>query len=362
MKPHVLVVDDSLTVRMDLRGALSAAGFAVTTCETKREAEIALRERTFSLAVLDVILPDGSGIELLGMIRATERLAFLPVMVLSTEAEVRDRVKGLTTGADEYVGKPYDITYLIQRARSLCARSSDEESGRATARRILAVDDSPTFLTELACKLREDGHDVVLARSGVEALELLAVQSVDCVILDVVMPDVDGIETLRRLRRLPGRESTPTVMLTASEDPALAVRATDAGASDFVQKSVDLDSVRAKIRTLLRNRRAVQAATPSTRLQADERPPASRPKPAADGPLLPRIIAAMGLSPVLARSVLSKACSRAGVDASALCAEGLRRALPCIREALHMFYQADEVQRRTQAVAALIVPAEHPEA
>ncbi|MDC3952994.1 response regulator [Polyangium jinanense] len=363
MKPQVLVVDDSLTVRMDLRGALSAAGFSVTACETKREAEKALRERTFSLAVLDVILPDGSGIDLLGMIRGSDELAHLPVIVLSTEAEVRDRVKGLTTGADEYVGKPYDITYLVRRARALCERTSGEETGPvAAARRILAVDDSPTFLTELACKLREDGHDVVLAHSGVEALELLAVQSVDCVVLDLVMPDVDGIETLRRLRRMPGRESTPTVMLTASEDPALARRATDAGASDFLHKSVNLDAVRARIRNLLRNRRAAQASAAPSRASSAEKPPASRPRDvASEKPLLARVIAAMGLSPLLARNVLSKACSRAGVDASALGADGIRRALPCIREALHMFYSVEEAQRRTQEMAALVAPtSDHP--
>ncbi|MDI1442955.1 response regulator [Polyangium sp. 6x1] len=364
MKPHVLVVDDSLTVRMDLRGALSAAGFSVTTCETKRDAEKALRERTFALAVLDVILPDGSGIDLLRTIRASAGLSRMPVIVLSTEAEVRDRVKGLTTGADEYVGKPYDITYLVHRARSLCERTSHEGTGPvAAARRILAVDDCPTFLMALACKLREDGHDVVLARSGIEALELLAVQSVDCVVLDFVMPDVDGLETLRRLRCLPGRESTPAVMLTASEDPTVARRATDAGASDFVHKSLDLDAVRAKIRNLLRNRRAAQTAAPPARASSADRPPASRPSgPTSEGPLFPRIVAATGLSPLLARSVLSKACTRAGVDASALGVEGLRRALPCIREALQMFYPAEEVQRRAQAMAALITPADHPEA
>ncbi|MDC0740312.1 response regulator [Polyangium mundeleinium] len=364
MKPHVLVVDDSLTVRMDLRGALSAAGFTVTACESKREAEKALRERTFSLAVLDVILPDGSGIELLGAIRASAELARLPVILLSTEAEVRDRVKGLTTGADEYVGKPYDITYLVRRARALCARTSGEETGPvAAARRILAVDDSPTFLTELACKLREDGHDVVLARSGVEALELLAVQSVDCVVLDLVMPDVDGIETLRRLRRMPGRESTPTVMLTASEDPTVARRATDAGASEFVHKSVDLDAVRAKIRNLLRNRRAAQTTTPPARASSVERSPASRPNgPVSEGPLFPRVVAAMGLAPMLARSVLTKACARAGVDAGVLGVEGLKRALPALRDSLHMFYPAEEAQRRAQMIAVLVAPSDHPAA
>jgi two-component system NtrC family sensor kinase len=116
MKPRVLIVDESLTVRMDLQEAFESIGFATTIGETLAAARKALAEGSFSLVILDVLLPDGDGVDLLREIKNTPTMATTPVVLLSTEAEVRDRVRGLKTGADEYVGKPYDRANVLARA------------------------------------------------------------------------------------------------------------------------------------------------------------------------------------------------------------------------------------------------------
>jgi DNA-binding response OmpR family regulator len=357
MKSHVLVVDDSLTVRMDLRGALGAAGFMVTTCETMRAAQKTLAERRFELALLDVILPDGNGIDLLREIRATPELAATRVIVLSTEAEVGARIRGLTSGADEYIGKPYEIAYVIRRVRSLCERAqSTLPPCPSGCRKILAVDDSPTFLAMIASTLREDGHEVVIARSGTEALAVLAVQSVDCVVLDLTMPELDGIETLRRIRRMPGRETIPTVILTASEGAREQREAVAAGSDDFMRKTLPPDQIRARIRVLLRNghqepqTRADRADAP----KRDERrlDPVRAPD-VLEGSLFARAAAATGLSGILARDTLARALRRAGIDPATASPSDLLRAMPNIREALAMFYRADEVARLAAAIAAV---------
>jgi DNA-binding response OmpR family regulator len=362
MKTHVLVVDDSLTVRMDLRGALGAAGFVVTTCETKRAAQRALGERRFGVAVLDVLLPDGDGIDLLHEIRQSATLGGMPIIVLSSEAEVRDRVRGLVMGADDYVGKPYDISYVIRRVRALCERAVGSEGKAASTatcsggRKILVVDDSPAFLQSAAGKLREDGHDVVLARSGREALELLVVQTVDAVVLDLAMPDLDGIETLRRLRRIPGLEAVPVVILTANEDARAQSDAYAAGADELLRRSVELDVLRSRIRNLLRKKPSHREG--GAPVQAPlRREPLRAPHP-GEGSLFARAAAATGLSGLLARDTLTKALRRAGVEPSTLSSAELLRAMPAIREALGIFYPQDEVARRAACVAALAGPAE----
>ena len=119
MKPRALIVDDSLTVRMDLSEAFENAGFEVTPCSTLQESRAALIGNDFALIVLDVLLPDGDGVEFLQELKANPQTAAIPVMLLSTEAQVRDRVHGLKTGADEYIGKPYDSGYVVARAREL---------------------------------------------------------------------------------------------------------------------------------------------------------------------------------------------------------------------------------------------------
>ena len=191
-KPRVLVVDDSLTVRMDLRAALSTAGFAVSACSTKEEALRTLRSQAFDLAILDVALPDGNGIDLLKEIKLTPELRTLRVFMLSTEGEVRSRIRGLLQGADLYVGKPYDRGYVANKARALFKlsdRSGPPASRRALSNKnILIVDDCPKFAKALAAELRQRGNQVTLADTGEDALALLSIERFDCVFLDLIMP------------------------------------------------------------------------------------------------------------------------------------------------------------------------------
>jgi DNA-binding response OmpR family regulator len=388
MTGRTLIVDDSQTVRMNLMEVLNAADLPTVACASVAEAREALARERFSLVILDVLLPDGDGVELLQEIRATPGASDTAVMLLSTEAEVRDRIRGLTTGADEYVGKPYDPGYVAARARDLVCRGvgethpdrptvvliddsitfrealkatleaasyrvvvagSGEEGLRAAAelrpaaivvdgvlpgmdgatfirrirldaalraipcllltasedrnaevhaldagadafvrkeednsvvlarlkamlratgaeigngrtesllsrKKVLAVDDSETYLQELAEALREDGYEVVLARSGEEALELLAVQSVDCILLDLVMPGIGGRETCRRLKSAPSMRDMPVVILTAIDDREAMIQGLSAGADDYIAKSSDLDLLRARVLAQIRRK------------------------------------------------------------------------------------------------------------
>jgi len=249
-KPRVVIVDDSLTVRMDLAEAFESAGFAATPCATAEAARAAIRQASPALIVLDVVLPDASGIELLAEVKSAPATASIPVVLLSTEAEVRGRVLELPTGADDYVGKPYDAAYVVARGRELVRRSP----GCGGPKRILAVDDSVTYLHELAERLREEGYEVALARSGEEALELLAVQPVDCILLDLVMPGLSGHETCRRIKADPAWRDIPLVMLTAMEEREAMIDGITAGADDYVTKSADFGVLKARVGAKLRRK------------------------------------------------------------------------------------------------------------
>jgi DNA-binding response OmpR family regulator len=403
MRPHILVVDDSLTVRMDLRAVLSAAGFTVTACENKISAQKALRSRSYALVILDVVLPDGSGIDLLREIRSEQASVHVPVILLSTEAEVKHRIRGLTTGADEYVGKPYDSAYVTKCARELTRSHQDhpEPSGPVSGgKKILVVDDSPTYLNTLADLLRQDGHDVVLARCGEEALELLAVEVVDAVILDLLMPGIGGLETCRRIRADDAIHHMPVMMLTGRDDAEARKAGLLAGVDEFVIKSPELEVLRVRLRSLLRKKRiehltgdlgpASEARAPSSRARPPSLPPPSsrvsrarsgsplytravsppaeapEPRPSSprskrpEGPeeesiktLFDRVISLCGLPFVIGPSTLERACKRAGVDAKTMSLGDLRRALPEIRETLALFLPRDEAEKRAEALASL---------
>jgi DNA-binding response OmpR family regulator len=256
---EILVVDDSLTVRMDLAEALEAAGLAAVPCANLAEARAALADRAIALAILDVRLPDGDGIEFLGELRADPRYAQLPVLMLSSEAEVGDRIHGLRMVANEYVVKPYDTDSVIVRVRELVG------SGRtSSANLVLVIDDSLTFRSSLAAGLERAGYTVIAAGSGAEGLRMAAARRPAAIIVDGVMPEMNGDTVIRRVRLDPALRTTPCLLLTGSDDATAEIHALDAGADLFVRKEADLDMILARVGALLRSSaEEVQAETAS---------------------------------------------------------------------------------------------------
>ncbi len=131
----------------------------------------------------------------------------------------------------------------------------------APKKRILAVDDSATYLENLGHALRHDGYDVVLARSREEALGVLAAQPVDCVVLDLLMPG--GEETCQRIKAAPAMRDTSVIMVIAREDREAINRALAAGADDFFCKSSDLEVLEARVVVQLRRKQLEEARASS---------------------------------------------------------------------------------------------------
>lgn len=250
MNGTVLVVDDSLTVRMDLVGAFETAGFRCLPCGTLREAREALAESTIDLVILDMLLPDGDGTEILGEIRASENAARAPILMLSTEAEVKDRIRGLQTGADEYVGKPYDTLYVVARARELMRQNAGPAARKAS---VLIIDDSLTYRETLRAALEKDGYQTLLAGTGEAGLRLAADHRPGAILVDGELPGIDGPTVIRHIRIDTALRNIPCVLLTASDDRGAELRALDAGADAFVRKDQDVEVILARLTAVLRS-------------------------------------------------------------------------------------------------------------
>ena len=248
--PIVLIVEDSLTVRMDLVDAFAGAGFEALPCGTAREAREAFSTQRVDLVVLDIVLPDGDGIDLLRELRAGATSPTAPVLLLSSEAEVKDRIRGLRTGADEFVGKPYDRTYVIAKARELLRARFPP--GPEEGPKVLVIDDSPTYTEELRGALVGAGYVVFSALTGEEGLRLAVATRPAAILVDSVLPGIDGTTVVRRLRLDAALRRTPCLVLTASERPGSEVRALDAGADGFVRKEEEMGVILARVASLLR--------------------------------------------------------------------------------------------------------------
>ncbi|MFL5357509.1 PleD family two-component system response regulator [Archangium sp.] len=382
MKARVLIVDDSATVRADMRGVLSAAGFGTTLCESLAVARKALSEGDFDLVILDMILPDGEGVELLEELRRSPRTAHLPVLMLSTEAAVNERLKGLSHGANDYVGKPYDSAYVVRRAHELTQVPEADGTPRLVSagrrRRVMVVDGRIDFRHRAGDALRKDGHDVIIAESGEDAMRLLEAQPVDCILLDLEMPGLEGPEWVRAVRALPATAQVAVVGLTAGFDAKLISEALAVKVDAFCSKTEDIEVLRAQVRTELRRRaESEQAAAPAAHAAhasstsshhlpratapaaplahvAPVAPPAHAPSVGSvHGSLFDALVARCGLSPVIAPSTMTRACRKAGVEPQLLTPTSLARALPTIRDMLHIFLDAQEAERRVQSIQAL---------
>ena len=134
--------------------------------------------------------------------------------------------------------------------------------------RILVVDDSPDNLFLVQTILEEEGYEITLAEDGRVALEQIEISPPDLVLLDVMMPDMDGFEVTKRIRENPKLPFIPILLITAFDQPSV-VKGLDTGADDFIRKPVEVDELLARVRSLLRLKHAIDEREQIARQRED---------------------------------------------------------------------------------------------
>ncbi|HUQ93753.1 MAG TPA: response regulator [Bryobacteraceae bacterium] len=264
MRPpfQIMVVEDSATQAYKLRLLLEEQGWQISIAGTAEAALAALGDPLPDLLVVDYHLPGMRGDEFCRRIRMNLHTRGIPILMMTGSAPETAEINSLESGADDYISKFERPDILLLRIRGLLRKSTDQaavviakESGFRSAR-ILAIDDGPTYLAFLSDELRSQGYEVDSATSGAEGLARLRKRSFDCVLVDLGMPGMDGIEVCRRITALRSTldSAPPVIILTGTEDKADMNRGFEAGADDFVSKSRDLAVLRARIQALMRRR------------------------------------------------------------------------------------------------------------
>lgn len=197
--PHVLVVDDDTRLRELLRQFLGRNGFVVTTAADAVEARARLASLAFDIAIIDVMMPGESGVELTRSLRARTSL---PVLMLTARAETADRIAGLSAGADDYLSKPFEPDELLLRLRAILRRAPPP----ATAPSQIAF--GPFRFSPARDELLRDGLPVRLTTAETALLRVLAERADSAVSREdlVARAHVDGGERtidvqVTRLRR-----------------------------------------------------------------------------------------------------------------------------------------------------------------
>jgi len=280
----LLVVDDNQQMRSVVKGILADLGFVnVFLAGSGEEACRILNERPIAAVISDLDMPGMNGLQLLQWVRANLADAELPFMLLPSEAN-REGLRAATqAGVTDCLIKPFTLATFHSKLQAMFQSRGDAAVKRAAVRRaampaapvpvqtpapliglerpleerlreatVLVVDDIATNIKVIAGMLAEDGYGVKVAISGRKALEIIPVHRPDIILLDVMMPEMDGFEVCRRLKADPATADIPVIFLSAKDQAEDIIGGLELGAVDYVTKPVDPAILKARLRTHLR--------------------------------------------------------------------------------------------------------------
>jgi CheY-like chemotaxis protein len=255
---NILLVDDEEPNRLLLSKRLEQEGYVVTGAENGRQALEIMKMQRFDLVLLDMYMPEMDGLSTLDAIKSDPVLQDTKVVML-TAANTREHVvHSLSLGAADYLIKPINPVEFKERVRrcledgfvqaeNIVSANSSSKNGS----RILIVDDEPLNLRLLERRLNQSGYQALAARSGREALDLLTCQPIDAVLLDINMPELDGLEVLRRIREVEKWRFIPILMLSADGEVDTVTRSYRLGANDYLVKPYQLHDLQLRLAVAL---------------------------------------------------------------------------------------------------------------
>ena len=253
---RLLIVEDDATLRASLQKLLADGALQITAVGTMAEALQALRANTFDCMVTDLALPDGSGYDLLDRMAAMDDRAFPPVIVYTGRTLTRDEEQRLRRYSKSIIVKGArsperlldEVTLFLHSVESALPPEQQQMLRRALkrdsvldGRRVLLAEDDARNIFALSSVLEPLGVRLEIARNGREALQRLERQDIDLVLMDIMMPELDGLEAMRRIRAEPRWAELPIIALTAKAMPEDRERCLEAGANDYIAKPIDVE-------------------------------------------------------------------------------------------------------------------------
>lgn len=248
---HALIIDDNATARRISREALAAGGASADEAASADEGVKMLLEsvdsQPYDLVVVDHLMPQRDGFDFAREVSSQKRFAGLPMLMLTSSAGSIGRETAREAGIGAYLAKPVTRAELIRALGALMRHKGwDGVERRVVTRetldrrrvslKVLLAEDNPVNQQVALALLKRRGYTVDLAENGKEAVDAVAREAYDVVLMDLQMPVMDGLEATRQIRKLPGLEELPIIALTAHAFQEERDRTVEAGLNDFLSK------------------------------------------------------------------------------------------------------------------------------
>jgi HAMP domain-containing protein/CheY-like chemotaxis protein/signal transduction histidine kinase len=264
---RLLVVEDDPAEQMSVTELLGHKDIEILTATTGTEALQIMRGSQVDCVVLDLRLPDMSGFELLEVIQTDEELRRLPIIVFTgrdiseeEESRLKKSAKSIVLKGVRSPERLLDETALflhrviadLPPPKQAMLKALHESDEPLTGRKVLVVDDDIRNIFALNSLLERHQMQVITATNGQEAIKLVEnTEDLSLVLMDVMMPEMDGYETMRRIRAQPDFRTLPIIALTAKAMKGDREKCLEAGASDYVAKPVNTDQLLSLVRLWL---------------------------------------------------------------------------------------------------------------
>ena len=264
---ELLVVEDDPRERMSVAELLGHDDIRITTADTGAEALRLLRSRPFDCVVLDLKLPDMTGFDLLTVLQDEDILRDTPIVVFTgreltgeEEVELRRKAKSIVVKGVRSPERLLDETALflhrvvkkLPPAKQRMLEGLHDTDEALVGRKALVVDDDVRNIFALSSLLERRGMTVASATTGQEAIQQIETQpDLQIVLMDIMMPEMDGYETMQRIRKDARHRRLPIIALTAKAMKGDREKCLEAGASDYIAKPVNTKELLALVRMWL---------------------------------------------------------------------------------------------------------------
>ena len=275
LSPHILVVDDD-PINVKFLKALLTGEYNVTTAANGVQAIDIIQQKMPDLILLDIMMPELDGFSVTRKLKSDPETQNIPIILITALSSESDKIKGIEAGADEFLNKPVNQTELKARVKSLLklrvyqeqlsgrinsgekaistlhhAETKDDISNLPT---ILLVEDNRKDLNILNIYLENQPYRLMTVQNGKEAVSKCQNQKVDLIVLDLILPGLDGFDVCRTLKKNESTRNIQILMVSSKTDLESKLKGIELGADEFLIKPVNREELIVRIRSLIQKK------------------------------------------------------------------------------------------------------------